>query len=165
MPETATITSDEAATLQSNPNATNTDSMVAGETSATSGKAVAETPRRFKYNFGLTVRGVYDDNINLTSANEDSAYYIAIEPFISLSLGNTDEGFNFLNFAYHPSFFLFFDTPQDDTVQHIIHIDGERRFSRLSLSVAQDVQILDGTDLNSISDPTGIPQTSTSVRE
>lgn len=119
------------------------------------GKPVAETPRRFKYNFGLTVRGVYDDNINLSSVNRDSGYYIAIEPFVSLALGNAEEGFNYLNFTYRPSFFLFFDTRQDDTVQQIIHLDGERRFNRLSLSLAQDVQLLDGNDLNSISDPTG----------
>ncbi len=119
------------------------------------GHAVAETPRRFKYSFGLSVRGVYDDNINISSSNRISGYYTSIDPFITLGLGDPGDGFNFLNFIYRPSIFLYLDHSANNSVQHIIHLDGQRRFSRLVLSLTQEVQILDGANLNSLSDPTG----------
>src|SRR2546423_1506139 len=35
----------------------------------TGGGGYSSTPRRLKYNIGLQVRGVYDDNINLTKSD------------------------------------------------------------------------------------------------
>ena len=118
-------------------------------------RAVAETPRRFKYTFGVTARGVYDDNIFNSSSNPVSAYYFTIEPFISLGLGDPADGFNFLNFIYRPSAFFFVDYSSNDSVQQIIHLDAQRRFSRLTLSLLEDIQLLDGTDLNNLNDPSG----------
>jgi len=120
------------------------------------GRPVAETPRRFQYSFSVTMRGVYDDNINISSFNRVSDFYFTIEPLITLGLGGGDsDTVNSLSLIYKPSVFLFADNSQNDTVQHLIRLQGAHNFGRLSLSLSQDVQILDGADLNSISDPTG----------
>src|SRR5207244_3374444 len=56
---------------------------------------------------------------------------------------------------YHPSAFLYVDHSENDTIQHLIRLQGQHQFGHLSLSLSQDVQILSGVDLNSISDSTG----------
>jgi hypothetical protein len=128
--------------------------LPAGAEVSLNGRPVSETPRRFKYVFSLTVRGVYDDNINISSFNKVSDYYFAIEPSIFLGLGAGDAQ-NSLSLTYRPSIFLFVDQSENDAVQHILRLTGARRLGHLSFTLSQDIQILDGQDLNSISDPTG----------
>lgn len=118
------------------------------------GAAVADTPRRFQYTLSATVRGVYDDNIYNSPTNKTSDYYFTIEPAIALSLGGAD-GVNTLNFVYRPSLFLFLDNTHNDTVQQVVHLQAGHVFGHLSLSLGQDIQVLDGTDLNSLNDPAG----------
>jgi hypothetical protein len=129
---------------------------------ATPGAAVSDTPRRFQYVLSATLRGVYDDNIFNSPTNTVSDYYFTIEPAIALSLGGND-GVNTLSLIYRPSLFLFLDHTENNTVQHVVHLAAGHVFGHLSLSLAQDIQILDGTDLNSLSDPTG-HQANTDVR-
>ena len=50
---------------------------------------------------------------------------------------------------------MFIDHSENDTVQHLIRLQANHNFGRLTMSASQDVQILDGADLNSLSDPTG----------
>jgi hypothetical protein len=118
------------------------------------GAPVADTPRRFQYTLSAIVRGVYDDNIYNSPTNTVSDYYFTIEPSIALSLGGNDS-VNSLSLVYRPSLFLFLDNSQNDTVQQVVHLAAGHVFGHLSLSLAQDIQILDGTDLNSLTDPTG----------
>lgn len=118
------------------------------------GAPVADTPRRFQYVLSATVRGVYDDNIYNSPTNTVSDYYITIEPAIALSLGGPDSVTS-LSLVYRPSLFLFLDNSQNDTVQQVVHLAASHVFGHLSLSLSQDIQILDGTDLNSLNDPTG----------
>jgi hypothetical protein len=109
--------------------------------------------RRFQYGLLLRVRGVYDDNINISHFNRISDYYLAIEPTITLGLGDIFErGENYLRFDYTPSIFLYLDHSEDDAVQHLIRLEGHHRFSRLDLTMAQDIQILDGADLGGTAD-------------
>jgi hypothetical protein len=120
------------------------------------GRPMAETPRRFKYGFSVTMRGVYDDNINISSITRTSDYYFTIEPSLFIGLGGEgSDAVTSLSLVYRPSLFLFADNSQNDTVQHLVRLQGAHNFGRLSLSFSEDVQILDGADLNSISDPTG----------
>lgn len=120
------------------------------------GRPVAETPRRFKYGFSVSVRAVYDDNINISSFDRVSDYYFTIEPSFFLGLGGEgSESANTLSLIYRPSAFFFADHSENDAIQHLVRLTGQHQFGRLSLSLSQDVQILDGADLNSISDPTG----------
>ena len=110
---------------------------------------ISATPRRFQYGVRLTIRGVYDDNINITHTNRMDDYYIAIEPAITIGWGDIvgREG-NYIRLDYAPSIFLFVEHDGNDAVQHLIHLEGYHRFSRLALTLAQDIAILDGSDVN-----------------
>ena len=67
-------------------------------------------PRRFHYELRLTVRGVWDDNIFISHTNRVSDYYFAIEPEITIGVGDM-EGRNrsYLRLDYMPSAILFVD--------------------------------------------------------
>ena len=114
-------------------------------------------PRRFYYHFGLTVRGVYDDNIFISNTNRVSDYYFAIEPFITIGFGDIEgRGRDYIRLDYMPSVILYVDHSNEDAVSHLIHLEGQYRFSRLTLTLSQDVDILDGSNLNSTLDTTGL---------
>lgn len=119
------------------------------------GHQVADTPRRFRYSFSVTTRGVYDDNINISSFDRVSDYYFTIEPVITLGLGTESEGVNSLSLVYRPSVFLFARNSYRDAGQHVIQLRGAHQFGHLTLTLLADIQLLDGQNLNSISDPTG----------
>ena len=46
-------------------------------------------PRRFHYDFRLTIRSVYDDNINLSPDDGIADFYTTIEPYIMVGFGDT----------------------------------------------------------------------------
>src|SRR5213079_172043 len=114
---------------------------------------VSSEPRRFHYGFQVTARGVYDDNINISQTNRVSDYYFAIEPILTLGLGDiTGHEDNYIRLDYAPSLFLFADHSENDAVQHLIHLEGQHRFARLTLTLGEEIAILDGTDLQTLSD-------------
>ena len=101
----------------------------------------------------LTIRGVYDDNINISQTNRVSDYYFTIEPVLTLGLGDINgHEDNYIRLDYAPSLFLFADHSEDDAVQQLVHLEGQHRFGRLTLTLGEEVAILDGTDLQSLSD-------------
>jgi hypothetical protein len=113
-------------------------------------------PRRFHYLLGLTVRGVYDDNIFLSNTDRVSDYYFAIEPHLTLGFGDMEgRGTNYIRLDYMPSIILFVDHSDEDDVDHLIHLEGGHQFSRLRLTFSQDVDILRNANLNSLIDTTG----------
>jgi len=112
--------------------------------------SISATPNKFHYGFRLTIRGVYDDNIFLTETNRVDDYYIAIEPGLTLGFGDiVARQENYIRLDYAPSIFLFADHSESNAVQHLIRLEGQHRFSRLTLTFSQDVQLLDGTNLTS----------------
>jgi hypothetical protein len=123
-----------------------------------SGEAVSSSePRRFHYNLRLTIRGVYDDNIFISHTDRVSDYYFAIEPAITVGFGDIEgRGGNYLRLDYMPSVILFVDHSEQDAVEHLIRLEGQYRFSRLTLNLTQNVDILDGANLNSVLDTTGL---------
>src|SRR6266566_5966054 len=123
---------------------------------APGGEGYSAEPRRFHYSLRLTVRGVYDDNIFISNTNRVSDYYFAIEPAITIGFGDMEgRGGNYLRLDYMPSIILFVDHSDEDAVEHLIRIEGQYRFSRLTLNLNQEVAILDGANLNSTLDTTG----------
>ncbi|PYK39421.1 MAG: hypothetical protein DME49_03885 [Verrucomicrobia bacterium] len=128
------------------------------QSAATAGESDSSgEPRRFHYNLRLTVRGVYDDNIFISHVNRVSDYYFAIEPMITIGFGDIEgRGGNYIRLDYMPSVILFVDHSDEDTVEHLIRLEGQYRFSRLTLNLSQDVAILDGANLNSTLDTTGL---------
>src|SRR5207248_2564678 len=121
----------------------------------TTANPVNENFRRFRYNFGVTVRDVYDDNINLSSTNRVGDWYFVVEPAIHLGFGDSEGGFNYLAFDYILSAYFFADQTERNGVEHIIHLAAQHDFGHVILGLSQDVQILDGTSLNSLSSRTG----------
>jgi hypothetical protein len=122
----------------------------------TNANPVNENFRRFRYNFGVTVREVYDDNINITSSNRMSDSYTVLEPVIHLGFGDSEGGFNYLAFDYILSAYFFANQTQRNGVEHLIHLGAQHDFGHLVLGISQNVQILDGTNLNTLSNTTGV---------
>jgi hypothetical protein len=121
----------------------------------TDGNPVNENFRRFRYNLGVTVREVYDDNINISSFQRISDTYTVIEPAIHLGFGDSAGGFNYLTFDYIASVYFFAEQTERNGVEHLIHLAGQHDFGHLILGLSQDVRILDGTNLSSLSNTTG----------
>lgn len=117
---------------------------------------VSENVRRFRYHFTVTVRTVYDDNINLNTTHAVGDFYTSFEPAVRLTLGEPgSESNNVLQFIYAPNVVFFANNSNANAVQHIIHLEGQRVFGRLSASLSQDIQILEGSDIRSLTDTTG----------
>jgi len=127
-----------------------------GET-VSSSEIASGQPRRFHYSLRLNIRGVYDDNIFLSHTNRVSDYYFAIEPMLTVGFGDIEgRGENYLRLDYMPSVILFVDHSDQNAVEHLILLEGQYRFSRLTLNLSQEVAILDGANLNSTLDTTGL---------
>ena len=122
----------------------------------TNANPVNENFRRFRYNLGVTVREVYDDNINISSTNRVSDFFTVIEPGIHLGFGDSAGGFNYLTFDYVASAYFFAEQTERDTVEHLIHLAAQHDFGRLVLGLSQDVRILGGTSISSLSNTTGV---------
>jgi putative beta-barrel porin BBP2 len=114
-------------------------------------------PRRFHYELRLTVRGVWDDNIFISHTNKVSDYYFAIEPEITIGVGDI-EGRNrsYLRLDYMPSAILFVDHSDEDAFNQLIHLEGGYNSGRLRLALLEDIAILDSANLNGIFDTTGL---------
>ena len=113
--------------------------------------------RRFYYGLLFTVRGVWDDNIFLTHNHKTSDYYFAIEPQLTLGLGDV-QGRNrsYLRLDYMPSGILFVNHSDEDAFNQLIHLEGGYSTGRLRLTLYQDVALLESANLNSFIDTTGL---------
>ena len=121
------------------------------------GDEVSAVPKRFQYGFRLNLRGVYDDNIFLTRDNRVGDYYFAIEPGVTLGYGDiVGRDRNYIRFDYAPSIFLFVDNSDSNAIQHLLRLEGFYNFGRLTLSISQDVHLLDGTNLSAIGTTGGV---------
>ena len=113
--------------------------------------------RRIFYKFGLTVRGVWDDNIFISHTNRVSDYYFAIEPYVTVGVGDI-EGRNksYLRLDYMPSAILFVDHSDQDAFNQLIHLEGGYSSGRWTFSLAEDIALLESANLNSFFDTTGL---------
>src|SRR5213596_676721 len=114
-------------------------------------------PRRFHYELRLTVRGVWDDNIFISHTDRVSDYYFAIEPQITIGVGDI-EGRNrsYLRLDYMPSAILFVDHSDEDAFNQLIHLEGGYSWTKLTLRFTEDIALLESANLNSIYDTTGL---------
>ena len=122
----------------------------------TNANQINENFRRIRYSVGMTEREVYDDNINISSFQRTSDSYTVIEPGIHLGFGDSAGGFNFLSFDYVASVYFFAEQTQRNTVEHLVHLAAQHDFGRLVLGLSEEVRILDGTSLNTLSNTTGV---------
>src|SRR6266513_3281202 len=115
----------------------------AGET-VSSGEA-----RRFHYALSLTVRGVWDDNIFISHTNKVSDYYFAIEPVITIGVGDmAGRNRSYLRLDYMPSAILFVDHSDQDAFNQLIHLEGGYNSGRLTLTLSEDIALLESANLN-----------------
>jgi hypothetical protein len=111
----------------------------------------------FHYSFGLTVRGVWDDNIFLSHTDRVSDYYFAIEPWITIGVGDTaGRNRSYLSLSYMPSAILYVDHSDQDAFNQLIHLEGGYDSGRLTLRLYADAAFLESASLNSFIDTTGL---------
>jgi Putative beta-barrel porin 2 len=126
-------------------------SNVSNNTPAETSRTDLGIPRRFHYELRLNVRSVYDDNINISHGERASDVYTAIEPTIMLGIGDFASGQgNFIQLNYLASWFLFADHSENDALQHVLQFQGQYQMNRLTLSLTQSIQILNGTDVRNL---------------
>jgi hypothetical protein len=114
-------------------------------------------PRRFYYGLLFTVRGVWDDNIFLSHSHKTSDYYFAIEPQLTLGIGDIQgRSRSYLRLDYMPSGLLYVNHSDEDAFNQLIHLEGGYSTGRLRLSLSQDVVLLQSANLNSFIDTTGL---------
>jgi hypothetical protein len=114
-------------------------------------------PRRFHYGFLFTVRGVWDDNIFLSHDHKTSDYYFAIEPQLTLGIGDMEgRSRSYLRLDYMPSGLLYVDHSEEDAFNQLIHLEGGYTTGRLRLSLFEDIALLQSANLNSFIDTTGL---------
>jgi len=121
------------------------------------GETISPSGRPFHYMLSLTVRGVWDDNIFLTHTNKTSDYYFAIEPVITVGVGDI-QGRNrsYLTLSYMPSAILFVDHSDQDAFNQLISLGGGYSSGRLTLGLSVSVALLESANLNSFFDTTGL---------
>ena len=117
---------------------------------------VAATPRRFRYAITVDVRGVYDDNVNLSSgADRKSDFYAAVIPQLTLGIGDVlERQENFISVNYSPSGYYYFENSDFSTLEHIGRLEGQWRIRRVVLTLSQDWQSVQSSNLN-VANPGG----------
>jgi len=111
------------------------------------GAPVSESGRRFHYELTIQVAEIYDDNLTLAPNNRLHDFYTRIGPAVTLGFGDTiarEE--NFLELYYEPDFLIFADHSNFDAVQHVAYLAGQYHFSRLTLGVAENIQLAETGD-------------------
>ena len=110
---------------------------------------VAGSTRRFRYAFRMTLGMTYDDNVNLRGGTKQGDVYFSLEPAVTAGLGDIiGKTTNYVRVDYAPTAQIFVRQTEANTVQHLIRVEGQYVFGRLSVAASQDVQLLDGADLN-----------------
>ena len=110
----------------------------------------AATPRRFRYQLSLDLRGVYDDNVTLAPReNRRDDFYFAIMPEVTAGIGDVDtRSENFVALHYAPSAFIFLENSDFTTIEQIGRLEGQWRIRRVALTLSQSLQSVQSSNLN-----------------
>jgi len=121
------------------------------------GERIYPSGRNFHWELSLTVRGVWDDNIFLSHTNKKSGFYVAIEPYISIGVGDTaGRNTSYLQLAYMPSGLVFTDQGGQSAFNQLILLSGGYSTGRLTLTFSEYIALLQSANLNSFWDTTGL---------
>lgn len=106
--------------------------------------------RMFHYSIRLGGRFVYSDNINAAPApNEVEDFYVSLEPGISIGLGDVPERKkSYIRLDYSPNALFYFDNSEFNTFNHFIRLEAVAHLGKLTLSLFQDVSLLEGVEAN-----------------
>jgi hypothetical protein len=127
------------------------DPLAPGEGRANSAgeKKDEKPPRVFHFSFRLGGRFVYSDNINASSEDPVEDFYVSLEPGVSIGLGDVPERKgNYIRLDYSPNALLYFENSEFNTLSHFIHLEAVAHFGKLTLSLFQDVNLLEGVNSN-----------------
>ena len=103
--------------------------------------------RFFHYSFRLGGRVIYSDNINASPDDELSDLYVSFEPGVSVGIGDVPERKgNYIRLDYSPNALLYFENSEFNTINHFIHLEAVAHFGKLTLSLFQDVNLVEGLD-------------------
>lgn len=111
------------------------------------GAPVSENFRRLHYELTIQLSEIYDSNISLAPNNPVDDFYTRIGAVLTLGFGDTvvrEE--NFLELFYEPELLIFADHSNFNSVQHFFYLAVQYRFSRLTLGLAQKIQLADTGD-------------------
>ena len=89
--------------------------------------AAASAQRQFELVPSISVSETYDDNINLTHADEQSDYITAATPSLALNLLSRNTR---LGLSYAPSFVWYRDFSQNDTTRHLGTVSWDQQLTR-----------------------------------
>lgn len=106
--------------------------------------------RRFLYQFRIGSRFVFDDNILLSPDNKVSDEFFVLNGDVTLGLGDPTGAGNYLRFEYTPDASFYVANSGENAVQHSIVLAGLYQFSKLTVSGRFSIQLLDGTDLTTL---------------
>ena len=152
----ARVASSQVATASTLTSSPSQPDSVSPEPAMTQGPPVSPEYRRLQYHLNLEVRGVYDDNIGLSSQNKISDYSARVDPTLSLGYGDLEPGgANYLHLEYAPDFVFFLDHSEFNAYQHSIVLGAQSVLSRLTLSLSGNVRFLKGFDFNQALGTTG----------
>jgi hypothetical protein len=100
---------------------------------------------------------VWDDNIFISHTNKVSDYYFAIEPIVTIGWGDiAGRSRSYLRLDYMPSAILFVDHSDQDAFNQYLHLEAGYGSGRWTLSLSEDIAILESANLNSFYDTTGL---------
>lgn len=105
--------------------------------------------RRFLYQFRIGGRAVFDDNIFLSRSLKESDEFFVLSAGVTLGLGDPNGGGNSLRFEYSPDASFYVSHGENDALQHSISLAGLYQFTKLTVSGRFQIQLLDGTGINS----------------
>ncbi len=104
--------------------------------------------RRFRYGFRVNLSATYDDNIFIARSNRRGDWLFLIEPGIFLGWGNVAGG-NYFKLDYAPGFTFFEKNSDQNNLEHRFRLEGGYYFGKLSLRIAQSIDVLHGADTQS----------------
>lgn len=86
----------------------------------------------------VSAEAVYDDNVNISSATKQDDFIWVASPGLTAIAGDPmAEGARLLNISYTPSFVVFTEHSQYDSIDHSASINGIWPFSKLTLGFRQ----------------------------
>lgn len=122
--------------------------LAGGASSATNSQI--GVARHFLYQFRVGSRFVFDDNILLSPDEKKSDEFFVLNADVTLGLGDPTGAGNYLRFEYTPDASFYVANSAENAVQHSISLAGLYQFTKLTVSGRFSIQLLDGTDLTSI---------------
>jgi hypothetical protein len=98
-----------------------------------------------EWHAGVTAGVTHDNNIELSETNRQVAYVTTISPEVSASLGNLSVGGGTgLTLNYRPTFFIFSDYTDNNTVDQYAGLQAQWVGAKLTLGVSQEYALTHG---------------------